>query len=225
MTKKICKINWNKMRGLVPAVIQSYKNGEVLMLAYMNKESIKKTRETGNVWFFSRSKNRLWMKGETSGNVLKFLDMKIDCDGDALLVLVDQVGKTCHTGSSSCFGEIKNSRYSVPESITVSVPDPMTVSIPDPISDPIMTLFGLINDRKLKMPRGSYTVQLLKKGNDKICAKIGEESGEVIKACQKETKQRLIEESVDLLYHMLVLLVSKNVKISQFFSEIVRRMK
>jgi len=205
MRKILKKINWGKGGGLIPAIIQNSKTGEVLMLGYMSEESLKKTLNTGNVWFFSRSKKRLWMKGEVSGNILRFVDCKIDCDADSLLILVDSVGVTCHTGSKSCFGD---------GGLEVGS-----------FFDPIIGLFELIEGRKLKKPVDSYTVKLLEKGVDKICSKIGEESGEVIKAAQKETKKRLIEESVDLFYHMLVLLVSKNVKLVQFFTEIENRKK
>ena len=200
MKKVLKNIDWKKENGLVPAVIQDAFTMRILMLGYMNKDALEKTLKTGNIWFFSRSKKRLWMKGETSGNVLKFVDLKIDCDGDSLLISAVPSGPVCHEGTTSCFEQ-------------------------DAFAEPIVELFELIEDRKLNMPKKSYTTELFEKGVDKICAKIGEESGEVIKAAQKETQQRLIEESVDLFYHMLVLLVSKNVKLSQFFTEIMKRRK
>ena len=200
MKKVLKNIDWKKGNGLVPAIIQDSVNDRILMLGYMNKEALEKTLKTGNVWFFSRSKKRLWMKGETSGNVLKFVDLKIDCDGDSLLISAVPSGPTCHEGTTSCFGE-------------------------KVFANPITSLFELIEKRKVEMPDDSYTSLLFKKGVDKICAKIGEESGEVIKAAQKEIQQRLIEESVDLFYHMVVLLVSKDVKLSQFLTEITKRRK
>jgi phosphoribosyl-ATP pyrophosphohydrolase/phosphoribosyl-AMP cyclohydrolase len=199
MNKTIEKINWKKMQGLVPAIIQDAESQGILMLGYMTKESLENTFATKNVWFFSRSKKRLWMKGETSGNVLKFIDMKIDCDGDALLVKALPQGPTCHLGSQSCFKD--DNREALAE------------------------LYGTIVARKKDLPAGSYTVTLFNKGLDKICAKVAEESGEVIKAAQKESGQRLTEEGVDLLYHLFVLLAQKDISYSDFLKEIKKRRK
>lgn len=208
MKNVLKNIDWAKGGGLVPAIIQDSVSMKNLMLGYMNMEALNKTFETGNVWFFSRSKGRLWMKGETSGNVLKFVGARVDCDGDAFLISVIPSGPVCHKGEVSCFGDVSCADVSG-----------------DCSGNPIAELFQTIADRRLKMPEDSYTSKLFAKGVDKICAKIGEESGEVIKAAQKETQKRLIEESVDLFYHMLVLLVYKDVKLSQFFAEISRRRK
>jgi phosphoribosyl-ATP pyrophosphohydrolase/phosphoribosyl-AMP cyclohydrolase len=158
------------------------------MLGYMNRESFGKTLATKKVWFYSRSKQRLWMKGETSGNVLKIVDIKSDCDNDSLLVKVRPAGPTCHRGIYSCFRESKK-------------------------TNELSALFQIIQDRKAKMPRGSYTASLFRGGLDKISLKVAE----------KQTKQRLAEEAVDLIYHLFVLLVGKGIGLQQIFQEIKRR--
>jgi phosphoribosyl-ATP pyrophosphohydrolase/phosphoribosyl-AMP cyclohydrolase len=200
MKNVISKIDWKKGGGLVPAIIQDNESRAVLMLGYMNKQSLAKTLKTQKVWFYSRSKKRLWMKGETSRNFLKLVNVKPDCDGDALLVSVKPAGPTCHTGEYSCF---KTDKY------------------PDALSK----LFLTIEDRKNKMPKNSYTASLFRAGLFKICSKVAEESGEVIKAATKESKERLVEESADLLYHMFVLLAAKGIAIKEIQNEIIRRQK
>jgi len=200
MNKIIKQLNWKKSLGLVPAIVQDFDTGTVLMLGYINKTALKKTLATKTVWFYSRSKKRLWQKGETSGNYLLVKNISIDCDSDALLIQVKPVGPTCHSGQYSCFGENRN-------------------------SDAITSLFSLIRDRKLNMPDNSYTSYLFKKGVNKICSKVKEESAEVVYAVQKQTKKRLIEESVDLIYHWLVLIVQKNISLGDISSEIIKRRK
>lgn len=192
------KINWTKNNGLVPGIIQDADTKAVLMLGYMNKQSLAKTLKTNRVWFYSRSKQRLWMKGETSKNFLNLISIKPDCDNDALLVKVRPSGITCHVGDYSCFKEGKS-------------------------LDAFAELFSVIEDRKGKMPRKSYTAALLKAGVFRICAKIAEESGEVIKAATKESKQRLIEESADLLYHLFVLMSYKGLGLDDLSKEIESR--
>jgi len=194
------QLDWKKGNGLVPAVIQDVETGLVLMLGYMNEEALKRTIETKKVWFYSRSKRRLWMKGETSGNTLETVDIKADCDHDALLIKALPKGPTCHTGSTSCFNDIKT-------------------------KDILSELYTVITERKLNMPEGSYTTVLLTEGLDKICAKVDEESEEVIHSAKNESKRRIIEESVDLLYHLFVLLVHKEVGFSDFVQEVRRRRK
>ena len=152
------------------------------MLGYMNQEALIKTTQTDLVWFYSRTKKRLWMKGEKSKNTLRVLDIKLDCDNDALLIKVLPQGPTCHTGDITCFSEI-------------------------PKNDPLKDLFSVILNRKQKLPKESYTTSLFNAGLDKISLKVAEESLEVIQAAQKETRKRLTEEVVDLLYHLFVLLV------------------
>ncbi len=184
----------------MPAVVQDADTNAVLMLGYMNRAALTKTLKTKQVWFYSRSKKRLWMKGEFSRNILAFVDYKIDCDADALLISARPSGPTCHTGDYSCFGVEKGSEI---------------------FSD----LARVIADRKSKMPEGSYTASLFKGGVNAITAKVKEEALEVVKAAKKETKQRLIEETVDLMYHTFVLLAEKKVTIADIDKEARKRMK
>ena len=194
------QLDWKKGNGLIPAIIQDAETGLVLMLGYMNEEALQRTIESRRVWFYSRSKRRLWMKGETSGNTLELVDMRADCDHDTLLVKALPNGPTCHTGSASCFGATD-------------------------IQEIFSELYTVLQDRKKTMPEGSYTTALLKEGVHKICAKVDEESGEVIHAAKHESKKRMIEESVDLLYHLFVLLVHKEVRFSELLGEVRRRRK
>jgi phosphoribosyl-ATP pyrophosphohydrolase/phosphoribosyl-AMP cyclohydrolase len=194
------QLNWEKGNGLIPAIVQDANTGVVLMLGYMNQEALKRTTQTKRVWFYSRSKGRLWMKGETSGNILELVEMRADCDHDALLIRALPQGPTCHTGSMSCFGE----------------------------SDPnhiLRELYGVITERKRNMPQNSYTTALFTQGLEKICAKVEEESQEVIQAAEKESKRRTIEESVDLIYHLFVLLVQKGVTFAELIREVKHRRK
>lgn len=185
-------------KGLLPAIIQDYRNGTILMLGYMNPAAFKKTTQTNRVWFYSRSKKRLWMKGETSGNILKFVSAKFDCDRDALLIKAIPTGPVCHRSSFSCFRE-KEQREIFEE------------------------LYGVILKRKKLLPKNSYTTSLFLQGLNKICSKVKEESGEVIQAAKKESRKRLIEESIDLLYHLFVLFAAKKVPFPKVLSEIKRR--
>lgn len=199
--KLIKKIDWEKGQGLVPAIIQNAQTGTVLMLGYMDKQALAKTLKTQRVWFYSRSKKRLWMKGETSGNYLKLVKIAPDCDGDVVLIQALPKGPTCHTGQESCFGQV------------------------DGRQEGFEWLYSVIEDRKRKMPKGSYTTSLFKEGVFKICSKVAEESGEVIKAATKETKKRIIQEAVDLIYHTLTLLVYKDISLRELTKEITRRKK
>lgn len=194
-------IDWKKLESLLPAIIQDAYTKQVLMLGYMNRAAFAKTLRTKRVWFYSRSKKRLWMKGETSGNILRYKSFVFDCDKDALLIQAIPKGPTCHTRTPSCFGEAGSSEVIFDE------------------------LFNIIKSRKRTMQKKSYTAYLFRKGLSKICAKIKEESSEVIQAAKRESKKRLIEESVDLLYHLFVLLAKKNISFSQFCREIKRRRK
>lgn len=202
MNKKLLKlVDWKKMNNLIPAIVQDEDGLRVLMLGYMNEESLKKTLEDGKVWFFSRSKKRLWMKGETSGNFLTVKNIYLDCDQDTLLITVNPEGTVCHTGEKDCFG-IGEKWFGL---------------------EAFSALFDLIEKRKNLMPEGSYTTSLFKEGLNKICAKIGEESGEVIKAATKETKQRLVSESVDLMYHLFAACVERGVGMEEIVKEITKR--
>ena len=195
----IKKIDWKKVDGLIPAIIQDPSTGLVLMLGYMNREALKKTIGTGRVWFYSRTRKKLWMKGETSENTLTVQEIKLDCDNDTLLVKAIPQGPICHTGDLTCFSETP--------------------------SDSIRELFSTIINRKEKLPKSSYTTSLFKAGLDKISLKVAEESLEVVQAAQKQTKTRLIEETVDLIYHLFVLLAEKNVALKEVESEIKKRSK
>jgi len=198
MKNLIKQINWQRGNGLVPAIVQDDTSGTVLMLGYMNRQSLTKTLKSKKVWFYSRSKKRLWMKGETSGNILKLVTIKIDCDSDALLAKVNAAGPTCHTSNYSCFKESE-------------------------IMSPLKGLFQVIGDRKNEMPKNSYTSSLFKKGVDKICLKVAEEALEVIQAAQKQTKARLAEEAADLVYHLFVLLAEKKLTLLDIEKEIKKR--
>ena len=192
------KIDWKKIDGLIPAIIQDASSGGVLMLGYMDKEALTKTEKTGVVWFYSRTKQRLWKKGETSSNTLRVKDIKLDCDNDALLVKAVPAGPTCHTGDISCFKE-------------------------ETARDEIRELFSTIQKRKQELPGGSYTTTLFKAGIDRMALKVAEESLEVIQAATKETQKRLVEETTDLLFHLFVLLAAKNVDLEIIGREIKRR--
>ena len=193
-------IDFDKMDGLVPAIIQDADTAKVLMLGFMNSEAYDKTMETGKVTFYSRTRNRLWTKGEESGNFLHVVSVKADCDRDTLLIQVHPVGPVCHTGTDTCWGE-KNEQ-------------------------PVMFLKELqdfINVRHTEMPEGSYTTSLFRSGVNKMAQKVGEEAVEtVIEACNG-TDDRLIYESADLLYHLIVLLTSKGYSIEDIARELKER--
>lgn len=192
------EIDFEKMGGLVPAIIQDAKTKTVLMLGYMNKEAYEKTTKTGKVTFFSRSRQCLWTKGETSGNFLELVDIMIDCDNDTLLVKVNPTGPTCHKGTDTCWGE-KNE------------------------VNPLLFLTYLqdfINTRHEEMPEGSYTTSLFKDGINRMAQKVGEEALEaVIEACNG-TNGRLIYEGADMIYHLIVLLTSKGLRIEDLAKEL-----
>ncbi|MEK9612199.1 MAG: bifunctional phosphoribosyl-AMP cyclohydrolase/phosphoribosyl-ATP diphosphatase HisIE [Alphaproteobacteria bacterium] len=179
----ISKADWDKGNGLLPAIVQNPDNGQVLMLGYMNAAALEATIEGGNVTFFSRSKQRLWVKGESSGNFLKLVDVRIDCDHDALLVTARPVGPTCHTGSISCFGN---------ETVAPTLF--------------LNELSALIATRQHEMPAGSYTTSLFAEGKARIAQKVGEEGVELALARMKDDGGEMANEAADLLFHMLVLL-------------------
>lgn len=189
-------IDFDKSNGLVPAVIQDSLTGQVLMLGYMNQEAFEQTKKSGRVTFYSRSKNRLWVKGEQSGNFLNLVDIKEDCDHDTLLVSVRPEGPVCHTGSFSCFGDEEFN---------------------------LKTLEKDIEKRADADPKESYTALLISEGVDKINDKVTEEASEVVQAAEKETKQRLREESADLLYHLMVLLKAKKISLNEVENELKSR--
>jgi phosphoribosyl-ATP pyrophosphohydrolase/phosphoribosyl-AMP cyclohydrolase len=178
-------------KGLVPAIVQDAQSKEVLMLAYMNEESLKKSLETGETWFYSRSRQELWHKGATSGHTQRIVEMRYDCDSDALLVLIEPAGPACHTGSYSCFSNRMNGEK--------HKASPNRFAI-------INALEEIIAKRDAERPEGAYTTYLLEKGIDKILKKVGEEAAEVIIAAKNRSHDELKWEVADLLYHLLVLL-------------------
>lgn len=195
-------------KGLVPAIIQDIETGKVLMLAYMNEESLNKTMETGKTWFFSRSRKKLWNKGETSGNFQTVEEIKYDCDGDTLLILVNQKGPACHTGNRTCFFNIVKETENPKWDISI-----------------LESLAATIKNRKENPKGDSYTNYLLTKGVDKICKKVGEESSEVIIAAKNNSKEELTYEISDLVYHVLVLMEDRGVKIEDIKNELRKREK
>ncbi len=200
----------------VPAVVQDSSTGQILMIGYMNREAYEKTRQTGLVWFWSRSRGRLWQKGETSGNVLRVKEMWYDCDGDAVLVVAEPTGPTCHTGQISCFfhkTDLETGRPMGP------LDPPSFLQRPDSLQN----LAEVIKARHQAMPEGSYTAYLLKEGIDKIAKKLGEEVAEVIVAAKNGVRDRIVEEMTDLLYHSLVLLEATGIDLTEVYSELSRR--
>lgn len=196
-------------KNLIPAIVQDINTKEVLMLAYMNEDSLKKTLETGETWFWSRSRKELWHKGETSGNIQKVRNITYDCDGDTLLVEVEQHGVACHTGAKSCFFNLLYEEDKVEKAN----------------SNIIEKLYEIITDRKENPKEDSYTNYLFDKGLDKILKKVGEEAAEVIIAAKNPNKDELIYETSDLLYHVLVLLNEKEVVPKEVFAELAKRFK
>lgn len=195
--------------GLLPAIVQDYKTGKVLMLAYMNKEALDKTLESGQTYFYSRSRNELWHKGETSGHFQNVKDVLYDCDEDCILVLVEQIGVACHTGEETCFyRSLKNE----------SVQPLKRTSILDDIID-------VVNHRKANPKEGSYTTYLFDKGLDKMLKKVGEESSEVIIASKNKEPEFIAEEIGDLLYHLSVVLVESGMDWSSVYKVLEKRRK
>lgn len=195
--------------GLVPAIAQNNATGEVLMLGYISPDSLKRTLEGGDVWFYSRSRDELWHKGELSGNYMHVKSISMDCDGDALLIKVDPDGPACHTGNATCFftpiQELPNFLGNNGGSGIVE------------------ELFSVIQDRKKDLPEGSYTAELLREGPDRISQKVVEEAGETAIAGVKGEKVRLISEVADLLYHTLVLLAASDATPEDVWEELRQR--
>jgi phosphoribosyl-ATP pyrophosphohydrolase/phosphoribosyl-AMP cyclohydrolase len=195
------KIDFEKMGGLVPAIIQDAVTQKVLMLGFMNEEAYQKTLDTKHVTFWSRTRNTLWTKGETSGNFLNLVDIKVDCDNDTLLIQAHPDGPTCHTGTDTCWGEENH-------------------------ANPLLFLTELqdfINRRKEEMPEGSYTTKLFKEGINKIAQKVGEEALETVIEATNGTSDHLVYEASDLLYHLLVMLTEKGLRIEEVAQELQKR--
>ena len=196
------KLDFEKMGGLIPAIIQDNYTNKVLMLGFMNEEAYNKTVETQKVTFFSRSKNRLWTKGETSGNYLNVITISADCDYDTLLIKVNPTGPVCHTGADTCFGERNK------EDIMF-----------------LKYLQNFIELRRQEMPEGSYTTSLFTKGVNRMAQKVGEEAVETVIEATNGTEERFIYEASDLMYHLIVLLTSKGLRIEDLARELEKRHK
>jgi phosphoribosyl-ATP pyrophosphohydrolase/phosphoribosyl-AMP cyclohydrolase len=200
--------------GLIPAVVQQTGTGEVLMVAYMNAESLAKTVETGYTWFWSRSRQKYWQKGESSGHVQKVREIRYDCDADTLLVTVDQVGPgACHTGERSCFyrtleGSVRGGEQAAPDLGAV-----------------LTDLFGVLQQRKAELPEDSYTTKLLTGKQDSLLKKIAEEAGEVIMAAKDHDNDQLRYEIGDLLYHVLVVMTREGLTLEDLAAELAGRRK
>ena len=211
------KINFANVKfdekGLIPAIVQDAKTGAVLMLAYMNGESLARTAETGQTWFWSRSRKELWHKGETSGNTQEVQSITYDCDGDALLVKVEQKGVACHTGAYSCFF---NPLWNAGEGKNLPVPEPRENSIPGVLAE----LYKVILYKRENGGPKSYTKYLFTSGQDKILKKVGEESAETIIASKNNSKEEVLYEMSDLWYHCLVLLAYHNITPSELLNEL-----
>jgi phosphoribosyl-ATP pyrophosphohydrolase/phosphoribosyl-AMP cyclohydrolase len=195
-------IDFKKQGGLVPAIIQDAVTGKVLMLGYMNEEALAQTEKTGKVTFFSRSKNRLWVKGEESGNFLNLVSIAVDCDQDTLLVKANPVGPVCHTGADTCWNE-KNQ-----EDVLF-----------------LKYLQDFIDKRHAEMPEGSYTTSLFQSGINRMAQKVGEEAVETVIEATNGTDDRLIYEASDLVYHLIVLLTSKGYRLEDLARELKKRHK
>ena len=216
MKVDIDKIKFDE-KGLIPAIIQE-ESGQVLMLAYMNEESLQKTIETGYTHFYSRSRQSLWKKGETSGNVQKVQALYYDCDGDTLLVKVHQTGVACHTGTYSCFsGRRLDDNNNLPAVIDNQSKEDLSLVLYE--------LYSVIKDRQRHPVEGSYTNYLFIKGQDKILKKVGEEAVETILASKNDDRDNIIYEMGDLWYHCLVLLAWHGIKPEDLFAELMNRRK
>ena len=205
--------------GLVAAIVQDVSTLEVLMLGYMNAESLRRTLETGETWFWSRSRNALWHKGATSGNTQRVVNVKLDCDRDALVVSVVPAGPACHTGARTCFHNQIESCKAGAESPA----EPERLSKATSLGEVLDELYALIERRREERPDASYTTYLFNEGLDKILAKVEEEAAETVVAGKSETDQRLIEETSDLIYHLTVLLVERGVTLAQIQDELIKR--
>lgn len=196
------KLDFQKSAGLIPAVIQDVTTNKVLMLGYMNEESLCKTQETGKVTFFSRSKNRLWTKGEESGNFLCVVSITPDCDNDALLIKVKPAGPVCHTGSDTCWGEENHTDIAF-----------------------LGYLQEFIAKRYVEMPEGSYTTSLFRKGVNRMAQKVGEEAVETVIEAVNGTEEGFLYEASDLVYHLIVLLTSRGYSLNDIAKELEKRHK
>ena len=195
--------------GLIPVVTQSAFSGKVLMLAYANQEAIQSTLMSGFATYYSRSRQQLWVKGETSGNKQKIIEVRVDCDEDSLLYLVEEEGPACHTGKQTCFyRDINGEAKSLPDNLSV-----------------FSELYQKLLSRKKNLPEGSYVTSLFKRGSNRIIQKVGEEAVETVIAFKNSDKKELISEASDLVFHLLVALVEAGVDIKDIQEELIRRYK
>lgn len=194
------KLDFDKMGGLVPAIVQDVNTRKVLMLGFMNEDAYNKTVETKKVTFYSRTRNTLWTKGETSGNFLNMVSMAVDCDNDTLLIQVNPVGPVCHTGTDTCWGDTNSADLNF-----------------------LSSLQNLIEERKSEMPEGSYTANLFGDGVNRMAQMVGEEALSTLIAATHGTNEQVLNESADLIYHLMVLLSSKNMRIEDVVAELHRR--
>lgn len=201
-------------KGLIPAVAQDAGNGEILMLAYMNKESIKKTIESGHATYFSRSRNELWEKGATSGNFQDVVSINVDCDQDAIILKVNQTGNACHTNNHSCFFR------TVVDGKLVEIPTSESLN-----TEILYDVYNVIVDRVKNPKEGSYTNYLFEKGIDKMLKKVGEEASEVIIASKNYNKSEVKYEVADLIYHLSVVLCEQGLTWDDIFEELQKRYK
>jgi phosphoribosyl-AMP cyclohydrolase / phosphoribosyl-ATP pyrophosphohydrolase len=201
--EEVTALDWDKSDGLLPAIVQDARSGQVLMLGYMNRDALRSTLAEKRVTFFSRSKNRLWTKGEVSGNALHVVDVAKDCDNDTLLVLANPEGPTCHLGTQSCFGD-----EIAAEAGALSF---------------LLRLESVIAQRISDRPEGSYTARLWSEGPTRIAQKVGEEGVEVALAAVTQDDERLVGESADLLYHLALLLKSRNLSLTAAVKELEQR--
>jgi phosphoribosyl-ATP pyrophosphohydrolase/phosphoribosyl-AMP cyclohydrolase len=224
---KLDEINFKyNEQGVMPAVVQDYQTKEVLMVAYVNEESLNLSLEKGETVFYSRSRQELWHKGETSGNTQEIKEIYYDCDQDTILFMVDPAGPACHTGENSCFyRKIAEETEAKAEKMMEMEQQAQNIEAEFETEKVVDFLYDLILSRKQEMPEGSYTTYLFEEGIDKILKKVGEESAEVIIASKNEPEEELVYETADLVYHMLVLLVKRGINPDQIRKELKKRHK
>ena len=207
------KIDWQKMDGLIPVVTQEATTGDVLMLAYMDKEAVELTMDTNIAHYFSRSKQRIWKKGESSGHIQEVEDILLDCDNDTILLKVKQTGVACHTGRKSCFFTSMKTNEEVTK---VEIDTTTAYGVID-------TLYHVIQEKKNDDPKASYTAKLLQGKENSMLKKIVEEAGEFTFAIKDNDQEEIVYEAADIIYHMLVAMASKNVSPDRVKQEIARR--
>lgn len=210
-------VRWNA-EGLVPAIVQDVESRQVLMLAYMNEEALRRTLNEGRAWYYSRSRQSLWRKGETSGHTQKVLDLRFDCDQDAVLLTVEQTGMACHENHFSCF------HYQAGAEGFQVIGRPEEKPEPD-LGQVLLELAGVVRSRHQEMPEGAYTTYLFAKGIDKILKKVGEENAEVIIAAKNNSPDEIRYEVSDLFYHLLVMLEERDVDLREIARELSQRRK